>query len=201
MIYKHLQNMSKIEIQNPLNKAVFKVFLTQFIQIKFFKEEKDFKASLDNLKNLLFPPETTDEVFNNLISFITKIIDLLIRTEKELDDILTELNEEYTFDENTYNDIIANVDSQKEEIISHLNKDFDSKNINKLDKMNWNTKIILQGNGENFYEQKYCDVQFAYHNNELKVKHKNITFFKNDINKVLKELNNIKSNLRQMKNL
>ena len=193
--------MSKIEIQNPLNRAMFKVFLTQFIQIKFFKEEKDFKSSLDNLKNLLFPPETTDEVFNNLISFVTKLIDLLIRTEKELDDISTELNEEYTFDDNTYSDTIATVDAQKEEIISHLNKDFVSKNINKLDQMNWNTKIILQGNGDNFYEQKYCDIQFAYHNNELKTKHKNITFFKNDINKVLKELNNIKSNLQKIKNL
>ena len=193
--------MSKIEIQNPLNRAMFKVFLTQFIQIKFFKEEKDFKSSLDNLKNLLFPPETTDEVFNNLISFVTKLIDLLIRTEKELDDISTELNEEYTFDDNTYNDTIATVDAQKEEIISHLNKDFVSKNINKLDQMNWNTKIILQGNGDNFYEQKYCDIQFAYHNNELKTKHKNITFFKNDLSKVLKELNNIKSNLQKIKNL
>lgn len=193
--------MSKIEIQNPLNRAMFKVFLTQFIQIKFFKEEKDFKSSLDNLKNLLFPPETTDEVFNNLISFVTKLIDLLIRTEKELDDISTELNEEYTFDDNTYSDTIATVDAQKEEIISHLNKDFVSKNINKLDQMNWNTKIILQGNGDNFYEQKYCDVQFAYHNNELKIKHKNITFFKNDLSKVLKELNNIKSNLQKIKNL
>ena len=193
--------MSKIEIQNPLNRAMFKVFLTQFIQIKFFKEEKDFKPSLDSLKNLLFPPETTDEVFNNLISFVTKLIDLLIRTEKELDDISTELNEEYTFDDNTYSDTIATVDAQKEEIISHLNKDFVSKNINKLDQMNWNTKIILQGNGDNFYEQKYCDVQFAYHNNELKIKHKNITFFKNDLSKVLKELNNIKSNLQKIKNL
>ena len=193
--------MSKIEIQNPLNRAMFKVFLTQFIQIKFFKDEKDFKSSLDNLKNLLFPPETTDEVFNNLISFVTKLIDLLIRTEKELDDISTELNEEYTFDDNTYNDTIATVDAQKEEIISHLNKDFVSKNINKLDQMNWNTKIILQGNGDNFYEQKYCDIQFAYHNNELKTKHKNITFFKNDLSKVLKELNNIKSNLQKIKNL
>ena len=53
--------------------------------------------------------------------------------------------------------------------------------------MNWNTKIILQGNGENFYEKKYCDIQFAYHNNDMKIKHKNITFFKDDLNKVLKE--------------
>ena len=193
--------MSKIEINNPLNRAMFKVFLTQYIQIKFFKEEKDNKESLDNLKNLLFPPETTDEVFNNLVSFVSKLIDKLIKTEKELEDIIGELNEEYTFDENTFNDTISTFEAQKEEIISHLNKDFVSKNINKLDKMNWNTKIILQGNGDNFYDQKYCDIQFAYHNNELNIKHKNITFFKNDLNKVLKELNNIKSNLQKIKSL
>ena len=193
--------MSKIEINNPLNRAMFKVFLTQFIQIKFFKEEKDFKESLDNLKNLLFPPETTDDIFNNLVSFVTILIDKLIRTEKELEDITSELNEEYTFDENTFNDTISTVEAQKEEIISHLNKDFVSKNINKLDKMNWNTKIILQGNGENFYEKKYCDIQFAYHNNDMKIKHKNITFFKDDLNKVLKEFRNIKDNLDKIKNL
>ena len=184
--------MTKIEIQNPLNRAMFKVFLTQFIQIKFFKEEKDPKDSLDNLKNLLFPPETTDEVFNNLISFVTKLIDKLIKTEKEIEDIITELNEEFTFDENTFNDTISTVEAQKEEIISHLNREFVSKNINKLDKMNWNTKIILQGNGDNFYDQKYCDIQFAYHNNELKIKHKNITFFKNDLNIKKKSMNNFK---------
>jgi len=193
--------MSKIEIQNPLNRAMYKVFLTQYIQIHFFKEEKDLKESLDNLKNLLFPPETPDEIFNNLVAFVSKLLDKLIRTQKEIEDIVPELSEEYTFDENTFNDTIVTVEAQKEEIISHLNKDFVSKNINKLDKMNWNTKIILQGNGENFYDQKYCDVQFAYHNNDLKIKHKNITFFKDDLNKVLKELNNIKSNLQQIKTI
>ena len=193
--------MSKIEIQNPLNRAMFKVFLTQLIQIKFFKEEKDYKESLDGLKNLLFPPETTDEVFNDLVSFVTNLIDKLIKSEKELEDIIAELNEDYSFDENTFNDTISTFEAQKEEVISHLNKDFVSKNINKLDKMNWNTKIILQGNGDNFYDQKYCDIQFAYHNNELKIKHKNITFFKNDLKKVIKELNNIKSNLQKIKSL
>ena len=67
--------------------------------------------------------------------------------------------------------------------------------------MNWNTKIILQGNGENFYEKKYCDIQFAYHNNDMKIKHKNITFFKDDLNKVLKEFKNIKNNLDKIKSL
>ena len=191
--------MSKTEIKNPLSKSMFKVFLTQYIQIHFFKPEKDKKESLENLRNLLFPPETTDDDFNNLITFVTKLMDKLIKTEKELEDILGEINEEYSFDENTLNDIISMVEAQKEEIISHLNKDFTAKNINKLDKMTWNTKIILQGNGDNFYEKKYCDIQFAYHNNDMKIKHKNITFFKDDLNKVLKEFKNIKNNLDKIK--
>ena len=193
--------MSKTEIQNPLNRAMFKVFLTQYIQIHFFKPEKDKKESLENLKNLFFPPETTEEVFNSLITFVTKLMDKIIKTEKELEDVFGEINEEYTFDENTFNDTVTIVESEKEKIISHLNKDFMSKNINKLDKMSWNTKIILQGNGENFYEKKYCDIQFAYHNNDMKIKHKNITFFKDDLNKVLKEFKNIKNNLDKIKSL
>ena len=193
--------MSKTEIQNPLNKSMFKVFLTKYIQIHFFKIDKDQKESLEDLRNLFFPPETTDEVFNNLITFVTKLMDKIIKTEKELEEIFGEINEEYTFDENTFNDIINIVESQKDEIISHLNKDFTAKNINKLDKMNWNTKIILQGNGDNFYEKKYCDIQFAYLNNEMKIRDKNITFFKDDLNKVLKEFKNIKNNLDKIKNL
>ena len=114
--------MSKIEIQNPLSRSMFKVFLTQYIQIYFFKKEKDHKESFENLKNLLFPPETTDEVFNNLITFVTKLIDKMIKTEKELEEVFGEINEEYSFDENTFNDIITTVEAQKEEIISKLNK-------------------------------------------------------------------------------
>ena len=193
--------MSKTEIQNPLNRTIFKVFLTQYIQIHFFKPEKDKKESLENLKNLLFPPETTEEVFNALITFVAKLMDKIIRTEKELEEVFGEINEEYTFDENTFNDTVTIVESEKEKIISHLNKEFSSKNINKLDKMTWNTKIILQGNGENFYEKKYCDIQFAYHNNDMKIKHKNMTFFKDDLNKVLKEFKNIKDNLDKIKSL
>ena len=193
--------MSKIEIKNPFSKSMFKVFLTQYIKIHFFKQEQEKKESLENLRNLLFPPETTDDDFNNIISFVTKLMDKVIKTEKELEEIFGEINEEYSFDENTLNDIISMVEAQKEEIISHLNKDFTAKNINKLDKMTWNTKIILQGNGDNFYEKKYCDIQFAYHNNDMKIKHKNITFFKEDLNKVLKEFKNIKNNLDRIKNV
>ena len=71
--------MSKTEIQNPLNRAMFKVFLAQYIQIHFFKPEKDKKESLENLKNLFFPPETTEEVFNALITFVAKLMDKIIK--------------------------------------------------------------------------------------------------------------------------
>ena len=193
--------MSKIEINNPLNKSIFKVFLTQLINIQFFKEENDHKKDMEDLKNLLFPPEVTDEDFNKLVSFVTKVIDKLIKTEKELEEITNELNEEFIYPPETFNETITIVEAQKEDIISHLNKDFIPKNVNKLDKMSWNTKIILQGNSDNFYDQKFCDIQFAYHNNEMKIKHKNITFFKNDINKILKEFNNIKNNLDSIKGI
>ena len=193
--------MSKIEINNPLNKSIFKVFLTQLINIQFFKEENDHKKDMEDLKNLLFPPEVTDEDFNKLVSFVTKVIDKLIKTEKELEEITNELNEEFIYPLETFNETITIVEAQKEDIISHLNKDFIPKNVNKLDKMSWNTKIILQGNSDNFYDQKFCDIQFAYHNNEMKIKHKNITFFKNDINKILKEFNNIKNNLDSIKGI
>ena len=79
--------MSKAEIKNPLSKSMFKVFLTQYIQIHFFKPEKDKKESLENLKNLFFPPETTEEVFNALITFVTKLMDKIIKTEKELEEV------------------------------------------------------------------------------------------------------------------
>ena len=59
--------MSKIEIVNPLSKTGYKTFLNQFIQIHFFSDLNKEKDSLENLKNLLFPPDTTDEVFNNLL--------------------------------------------------------------------------------------------------------------------------------------
>ena len=41
---------------------------------------------------------------NILLMKILFLIDRLIRTEKELEDIIVELSEEYTFDENTFSD-------------------------------------------------------------------------------------------------
>ena len=47
--------------------------------------------------------------------------------------------------------------------------------------------MILSENSDNYYNGKYADIEFSYNNNDKVIKHKNITFTKNDIDKVMKE--------------
>ncbi len=191
--------MSKIEIVNPLSKSEYKTFLNQFIQIHFYSPLNKEKDSLEDLKNLIFPPDTTDEVFNNLVDFVTKIMDYMIKTVKDKDIIKNEIENEFNFDEDTFNQIDLIIQSQRNDIIDFLNKDFISDNMNKLKKINWSTKMILSGNSDNYYNGKYVDIEFSYNNNDNDIKHKNITFFKEDIMKVLKEFDKIKNNLEKIK--
>ena len=191
--------MSKIEIVNPLSKSEYKTFLNQFIQIHFYSPLNKEKDSLEDLKNLIFPPDTTDEVFNNLVDFVTKIMDYMIQTVKDKDIIKNEIENEFNFDEDTFNQIDLIIQSQRNDIIDFLNKDFTSDNMNKLKKVNWSTKMILSGNSDNYYNGKYVDIEFSYNNNDNDIKHKNITFFKEDIMKVLKEFDKIKNNLEKIK--
>ena len=193
--------MSKIEIVNPLSKTGYKTFLNQFIQIHFFSDLNKEKDSLENLKNLLFPPDTTDEVFNNLIDFVTKIMDNLIKKSKNVEIIRNEIENDFVFDEETFNQIDLIIQTQKDNILDYLNKDFNSDYKNKLKKINWSTKMILSGNSDNYYNGKYADIEFSYNNNTNVIKHKNITFTKNDIEKVMKEFETIKLNLEKIKQI
>lgn len=193
--------MSKIEIVNPLSKTAYKTFLNQFIQIHFFSDLNKEKDSLENLKNLLFPPDTTDEVFNNLIDFVTKIMDNLIKKSKNVEIIRNEIENDFVFDEETFNQIDLIIQTQKDNILDYLNKDFNSDYKNKLKKINWSTKMILSGNSDNYYNGKYADIEFSYNNNTNVFKHKNITFTKNDIEKVMKEFETIKLNLEKIKQI
>jgi hypothetical protein len=193
--------MSKIEIVNPLSKTGYKTFLNQFIQIHFFSDLNKEKDSLENLKNLLFPPDTTDEVFNNLIDFVTKIMDNLIKKSKNVEIIRNEIENDFVFDDETFNQIDLIVQTQKDTILDYLNKDFNSDYKNKLKKINWSTKMILSGNSDNYYNGKYADIEFSYNNNTNVIKHKNITFTKNDIDKVMKEFETIKLNLEKIKQI
>ena len=193
--------MSKIEIVNPLSKTAYKTFLNQFIQIHFFSDLNKEKDSLENLKNLLFPPDTTDEVFNNLIDFVTEIMDNLIKKSKNVEIIRNEIENDFVFDEETFNQIDLIIQTQKDNILDYLNKDFNSDYKNKLKKINWSTKMILSGNSDNYYNGKYADIEFSYNNNTNVFKHKNITFTKNDIEKVMKEFETIKLNLEKIKQI
>ena len=193
--------MSKIEIVNPLSKTGYKTFLNQFIQIHFFSDLNKEKDSLENLKNLLFPPDTTDEVFNNLIDFVTKIMDNLIKKSQNVEIIRNEIENDFVFDEETFNQIDLIIQTQKDNILDYLNKDFNSDYKNKLKKINWSTKMILSGNSDNYYNGKYADIEFSYNNNTNVFKHKNITFTKNDIEKVMKEFETIKLNLEKIKQI
>ena len=193
--------MSKIEIVNPLSKSGYKTFLNQFIQIHFYSPLNKKKDSLEDLKNLIFPPDTTDEVFNNLIDFVTKIMDSMIKTIKDKEIIKNEIENEFIFEEDTFNQIDLIIQSKRNGIIDFLNKEFMSENMNKLKKINWSTKMILSGNSDNYYNGKYVDIEFSYNNNDNKIKHKNITFFKEDVMKVLKEFDKIKNNLEKIKQI
>jgi hypothetical protein len=193
--------MSKIEIVNPLSKSEYKTFLNQFIQIHFYSPSNKEKDSLEDLKNLIFPPDTTDEVFNNLIDFVTKIMDYMIKTVKDSDMIKNEIENEFIFEEDTFNQIDLIIQSKRNGIIDFLNKEFMSENMNKLKKINWSTKMILSGNSDNYYNGKYADIEFSYNNNTNVIKHKNITFTKNDIDKVMKEFETIKLNLEKIKQI
>ena len=61
--------------------------------------------------------------------------------------------------------------------------------------------IISGTSSENHYNGKYVDIEFNYLKNEENIKHKNITFFKDDVKKFIKELNKIKENLEKIKNV
>ena len=47
--------------------------------------------------------------------------------------------------------------------------------------------MILSKYSDNYYYGKYVDIEFSYNNNDKVIKHKNIIFTKNDIEKVMKE--------------
>ena len=189
-------------IENPLNNSTFKTFINQFIQIHFFESSpENKKISLENLKNLLFPAETTEETFNNLIEFVENCLETIVKTNVDIDVIQNDLLNEYEFDENTFEILKNCVENQRDEIIDYLNRKFNDNN-NKLKKINWSTKMILSGmSSENHYNGKYVDIEFNYCKNENEIKHKNITFLKDDVKKFIKELNKIKENLDKIKNV
>ena len=73
-IYK----MSKTEIKNPLQKPIFKSFINQFIQIHYFQKGGEESREIENLKTLFFPPEHTEQLYKDLVSFVKTVIDKIV---------------------------------------------------------------------------------------------------------------------------
>ena len=114
--------MSKIEIKNPLQKPIFKSFVNQYIQIHYFKKGGDENREIENLKTLFFPPEHTDQLYSDLVSFVKIVIDKLVLNSLTLEKIKEDLSEEYEYDEETLNQINVIAMNNKNAIVDYINK-------------------------------------------------------------------------------
>ena len=93
--------------------------------------------------------------------------------------------------------------NNKNAIVDYINKpfNFDTKEFEKL---NWSTKMVLSGNSENFHGGKFADLEFCYkkaNGEDNRIEHKTITFTKEDINVLLKEMYKIKENLNKISSI
>ena len=192
--------MSKIEIKNPLQKPIFKSFVNQYIQIHYFKKGGDENREIENLKTLFFSSEHTDILYSDLVSFVKIVIDTLVLNSLTLEKIKEDLSEEYEYDEETLNQINVIAMNNKNAIVDYINKpfNFDAKEFQKL---NWSTKMVLSGNSENFHGGKFADLEFCYKKasgDDSRIEPKTITFTKEDITVLMKEMNKIKENLNKI---
>ena len=61
--------------------------------------------------------------------------------------------------------------------------------------------MVLSGNSENFHGGKFADLEFCYkkaNGDDSRIEHKTITFTKEDITVLMKEMYKIKENLNKI---
>ena len=90
--------------------------------------------------------------------------------------------------------------NNKNAIVDYINKPFNFD----IEKLNWSTKMVLSGNSENFHGGKFADLEFCYkkaNGEDNRIEHKTITFTKEDINVLLKEMYKIKENLNKISSI
>ena len=68
------------QIVIPLNKSYFTTFVNSLLNIYYFE---DRTMTIESLKNLLFPAEHPDQQFNELVQFIHKIFEEIVRNGKD----------------------------------------------------------------------------------------------------------------------
>jgi hypothetical protein len=72
----------------PLNKSYFTTFVTSLLNIWYLEDKS---MTLETLKNLLFPPEHPDALFNQLIDYIKRIFEDIIKLGKDPESLRKEL--------------------------------------------------------------------------------------------------------------
>lgn len=100
-------------------------------------------------------------------------------------------------------DVDSVINTKKNEIITHLNKKFNF-SAKEYVKVSWALKGILSAKGDNYYSEKFADLEFSFKNNNSNniggelISHKKITLDKNDVQKFIRELSEIKENLKNI---
>jgi hypothetical protein len=64
----------------PLNKSYFSTFVTSLLNIWYLDDKS---MTVETLKNLLFPPEHPDLLFNQLVDYIRRIFEEVIKFGKD----------------------------------------------------------------------------------------------------------------------
>lgn len=153
-----IKENERIKISNLLNKSYLTTFINSLVSIHFFT---DSQHSEESLKNLLFPPNFSDELFYQLVNFIKIVFDELIRKNNNTDNLKSELNDKFIFEEDLFNCIVGVILSKKTEILNELNYIF-NEGSNTYKNINWSIKSILSANNENHFEKRTTDIEFVY---------------------------------------
>ena len=77
------------QIVIPLNRSYFTTFVNSLLNIYYFEDKT---MTVESLKNLLFPADHPDQQFNDLVLFIHKIFQEIVRNGKDGETLRKELS-------------------------------------------------------------------------------------------------------------
>lgn len=193
--------MQEKVINPPINKSYITSFMTNYIQMTFLNDKS---LSLENLKNLIFPSEYSENDFKDFVSFIDEIIKLSIN--KGLNDNLVKenlSNQNYSYSDELINTILETLLKSKETIFNNINKEFMGNNTYFLNSLDWNVKTLISSslNDDSNNQVRLADLELNLEDKNNNSKFLNLTVTKKDINKLNVEMARIKENLISIKSL
>lgn len=198
--------MEKPQIQLPISKSYIITFVENYIQMKFFKDEN---LTIDSLKSLIFPPEYSDVNFNNFISFLTIILNTIIYDKKtNFEGLKSTISDKCNF--SFYDEHLATIseviNKRRNDIISTLGLKYEGNYL--YSDMTWSVNSILSSSFDDFYNDRYSEVQISLlkpsdktDSKQNKENNKLISFTmnKDDVKMVSNEITKIKSSLAKLK--